>query len=108
MLVGKRMTPNPITVTPDVTIAEAMDWMRREKIPGVLYIEYSGFPEGGGSDNRLIRDMLAKNEDLFQAVIVEGDDPRFCLYVFKENLGKNGSDRYPQAVSVSGVLPEAY
>lgn len=32
MLVGNRMTPNPITVTPDVSIAEAMRILRREKI----------------------------------------------------------------------------
>jgi acetoin utilization protein AcuB len=32
MLVGKRMTPNPITITPDVPIAEALEWMRREKV----------------------------------------------------------------------------
>lgn len=32
MLVGNRMTPNPITVTPDVSIAEAMEWMQRENV----------------------------------------------------------------------------
>jgi acetoin utilization protein AcuB len=32
MLVGKRMTPNPITVTPDVSIAEAMERMKRENV----------------------------------------------------------------------------
>lgn len=32
MLVGKRMTPNPITIKPDVPIAEAMEWMRRENV----------------------------------------------------------------------------
>lgn len=32
MLVGNRMTPNPITVTPGVSIAEAMRILRREKI----------------------------------------------------------------------------
>ena len=32
MLVGKRMTRNPITIKPDVPIAEAMEWMRREKV----------------------------------------------------------------------------
>ena len=31
MLVGKRMTRNPIIITPDVPIAEALEWMRREK-----------------------------------------------------------------------------
>ena len=29
MLVAKRMTPNPITIKPDVPITEAMEWMRR-------------------------------------------------------------------------------
>ena len=32
MLVGKRMTRNPITIKPDVPITEAMEWMRREKV----------------------------------------------------------------------------
>ena len=32
MLVGKRMTRNPITITPDFPIAEALDKMRREKV----------------------------------------------------------------------------
>ena len=32
MLVGKRMTHNPITVTPDISIAEAMERMKREKV----------------------------------------------------------------------------
>ncbi len=32
MLVGKRMTRNPITVHPDISIAEAMEWMQREKV----------------------------------------------------------------------------
>lgn len=32
MLVGNRMTSNPITVTPDISIAEAMEWMQRENV----------------------------------------------------------------------------
>lgn len=32
MLVGNRMTKNPITVKPDLPIAEALEWMRREKV----------------------------------------------------------------------------
>ncbi|MFW5941420.1 MAG: CBS domain-containing protein [bacterium] len=32
MLVRNRMTPNPITVTPDISIAEAMEWMKRENV----------------------------------------------------------------------------
>jgi len=32
MLVGKRMSSNPITITPDFPIAEALDKMRRDKV----------------------------------------------------------------------------
>lgn len=32
MLVGTRMTPNPITITPDISIAEAMERMKRENV----------------------------------------------------------------------------
>jgi len=32
MLVGKRMTKNPITIAPDLSIAEAMERMKREKV----------------------------------------------------------------------------
>ncbi len=32
MLVGNRMTANPITCKPSISIAEAMDWMQREKV----------------------------------------------------------------------------
>jgi acetoin utilization protein AcuB len=32
MLVGKRMTRNPITISPDVSIADAMEQMKREKV----------------------------------------------------------------------------
>jgi acetoin utilization protein AcuB len=32
MLVSRRMTKNPITVTPDISIAEAMEWMERERV----------------------------------------------------------------------------
>lgn len=32
MLVANRMTPNPITISPDVSIAEAMEWMKRENV----------------------------------------------------------------------------
>ena len=32
MLVGKRMTPNPITVSPDTSIGAAMERMKREKV----------------------------------------------------------------------------
>ena len=42
MLVGKRMTRNPITVSPDVSIAEAMERMRREKIRRFLVVDKKG------------------------------------------------------------------
>ena len=42
MLVAKRMTPNPITITPDIPIAEAMDWMRREKIRRFPVLDKAG------------------------------------------------------------------
>lgn len=32
MLVGKRMTPNPITIPPDTSLAEAMEWMKQENV----------------------------------------------------------------------------
>ena len=32
MLVGNRMTPNPMTISPDTSIAEAMDLMKRENV----------------------------------------------------------------------------
>jgi acetoin utilization protein AcuB len=32
MLVGKRMTRNPITIAPDISIAEAMERMKRERV----------------------------------------------------------------------------
>jgi acetoin utilization protein AcuB len=32
MLVGSRMTPNPITIAPDLSIAEAMELMKRENV----------------------------------------------------------------------------
>lgn len=32
MLVANRMSTNPITISPDVSIAEAMEWMKRENV----------------------------------------------------------------------------
>lgn len=32
MLVGDRMTPDPITITPDTSVADALDRMRRQKV----------------------------------------------------------------------------
>ena len=42
MLVGKRMTPNPITIKPDVPIAEALEWMRREKVRRFPVVDEAG------------------------------------------------------------------
>ena len=42
MLVGKRMTPNPITATPDIPITEALEWMRREKVRRFPVVDKNG------------------------------------------------------------------
>jgi acetoin utilization protein AcuB len=42
MLVGRRMTRNPITVRPEVSIAEALEQMRREKIRHLPVVEKGG------------------------------------------------------------------
>jgi acetoin utilization protein AcuB len=42
MLVGKRMTHNPITIKPDVPIAEALEWMRREKVRRFPVVDKKG------------------------------------------------------------------
>ena len=42
MLVGRRMTANPITITPDIPIAEALEWMRREKVRRFPVVDKNG------------------------------------------------------------------
>jgi len=42
MLVGKRMTRNPITITPDISIADALEWMRREKVRRFPVVDKKG------------------------------------------------------------------
>jgi acetoin utilization protein AcuB len=42
MLVGKRMTPNPIIVKPSVPIAEALEWMRRENVRRFPVVDKKG------------------------------------------------------------------
>ena len=42
MLVGKRMTHNPITIKPDLPITEALEWMRREKIHRFPVVDKKG------------------------------------------------------------------
>jgi acetoin utilization protein AcuB len=42
MLVGRRMTANPMTVRPDVSIAEALEQMRREKVRHFPVVDKEG------------------------------------------------------------------
>jgi acetoin utilization protein AcuB len=42
MLVGRRMTANPITVRPDVSIADALEQMRREKVRHFPVVDKEG------------------------------------------------------------------
>ena len=42
MLVGNRMTPNPITVSPDLPIAEAIEQMRQKKIHRFPVVDKKG------------------------------------------------------------------
>jgi acetoin utilization protein AcuB len=42
MLVGRRMTRNPITVRPEISIAEALEQMRREKVRHFPVVEKDG------------------------------------------------------------------
>jgi len=42
MLVRNRMTKNPITVKPDLSIAEALEWMRREKVRHFPVVDKTG------------------------------------------------------------------
>ena len=46
MLIGKRMTPNPITVRPEVSIAEALERMRREKVRHFPVVDKDGRLQG--------------------------------------------------------------
>ena len=42
MLVGYRMTHNPITISPDISIAEALEWMRRENVHRFPMVDKKG------------------------------------------------------------------
>ena len=42
MLIGRRMTPNPITVRPEVSIVEALEQMRREKVRHIPVVDKGG------------------------------------------------------------------
>jgi acetoin utilization protein AcuB len=46
MLIGRRMTPNPITVRPEVSIAEALEQMRREKVRHFPVVDKDGRLQG--------------------------------------------------------------
>jgi acetoin utilization protein AcuB len=54
MLVGSRMTPNPITVTPDLSIAEAMEWMKRENVRRFPVLNKAGKLIGIVTDDDLL------------------------------------------------------
>jgi acetoin utilization protein AcuB len=42
MLVGYRMTPNPITISPEISVAEALDWMRQQKVHRFPVVDKKG------------------------------------------------------------------
>ena len=46
MLIGRRMTPNPITVRPDVSIVDALEQMRREKVRHLPVVDKDGRLQG--------------------------------------------------------------
>ena len=54
MLVGSRMTPNPITVTPDLSISEAMEWMKREQVRRFPVLNKAGKLIGIVTDDDLV------------------------------------------------------
>ena len=55
MLVDKRITRNLITIPPDVSIAEAIEWMRREKVrrfpvvDKIREVDRDRYPRGSAS-----------------------------------------------------------
>jgi acetoin utilization protein AcuB len=54
MLVGKRMTHNPLTTTPDTPVTEALDFMRREKVRRLPVTDKKGRLVGIVSDKDLL------------------------------------------------------
>jgi len=54
MLVGKRMTRNPLTTTPDTPVAEALNFMRREKVRRLPVIDKKGMLVGIVSEKDLL------------------------------------------------------
>ena len=54
MLVGNRMTSNPITCKPDLSIAEAMEWMKRENVRRFPVVDDKGKLVGIVTDKDLV------------------------------------------------------
>jgi acetoin utilization protein AcuB len=54
MLVGNRMTPNPITISPDLSIAEAMEQMRNDKVHRYPVVDKKGKLVGIVTDQDLL------------------------------------------------------
>ena len=54
MLVGNRMTPDPITVSPDLSIAEAMEQMRNDKVHRYPVVDKKGKLVGIVTDQDLL------------------------------------------------------
>ncbi|MFZ5916863.1 MAG: CBS domain-containing protein [Chloroflexota bacterium] len=54
MLVGERMTHNPLTTTPDTPVTEALDFMRREKVRRLPVVDKKGKLVGIVSDKDLL------------------------------------------------------
>ena len=54
MLVRKRMTPNPITVTPDMSVSDGMRLMREKKVRRLPVLDSHGQLVGIVSDNDLL------------------------------------------------------
>ena len=54
MLVRKRMTPNPITVTPDTSVSDGMALMREKKVRRLPVLDSHGQLVGIVSDNDLL------------------------------------------------------
>lgn len=55
MTVGKRMTPNPITIQPDCSVAKARKIMQREKIHRIPVVDKSGTLKGIVTEKDLLK-----------------------------------------------------
>jgi len=74
MLVGNRMTHNPITITPDVPIAEALEWMRREKVRRFPVVNKKGKLVGKGSLAQISSAITARGGFIVSFNIFLGED----------------------------------